>query len=195
MKDSFDNPLSGKTITYSIKSAEIPELVVTDASAVTDSKGVAMIEIDAPGKSGNLTIDAKYDSALSTKTIVYADSGIQEKFSLQKAVINKVSSPYKVAVEFSHALDAKSVQKDAFRIYKTAAPTDEYQIASAQIDPNNSNIVILTLDGEGLKDVKSSEVTLAVSSYEDADGIEYQIIDNKHRLLPEVSTVTLEDQK
>lgn len=195
LKDSFDNPLSGKTITYSIKSAEIPELVVTDVSLVTDSKGMAMIEIDAPGKSGNLTIDAKYDSALSTKTIVYADSGIQEKFSLQKAVINKVSSPYKVAVEFSHALDAKSVQKDAFRIYKTAAPTDEYQIASAQIDANNSNIVILTLDGEGLKDVKSSEVTLAVSAYEDADGIEYQIIDNKHRLLPEVSTVTLEDQK
>lgn len=195
LKDSFGNPLSDKMITYSIKSTEIPELIVSDASAVTDSKGIAMIEIDAPGKSGNLTIDAKYDSALNTKTIVYADSGIQEGFTLQKAVINKVSTPYKLAVEFSHALDAKSVQKDAFRIYKTAAPTDEYQIADAQIDPNNSNIVILTLNGEGLKDVKSSEVTLAVSAYENADGIEYQIIDNKHRLLPEGSTVTLEDQK
>ena len=195
LKDSFGNPLSGKTITYSIKSSEIPDLTVTDASVVTDSKGIAMIEIDAPEKTGNLTIDANYDSALSTKTIVYADSGIQEGFILQKAVINKASTPYKVAVEFSHALDAKSVHKDAFRIYRTAEPTDEYQIADAQIDPNNSNIVILTLDGEGLKDVKSSEVTLAVSAYEDADGIEYQIIDNKHRLLPEVSTVTLEDQK
>lgn len=196
LKDSFGNPLKNKTITYSIASTDITSGVVEATTTTTNDNGIAEISVPAPNAAGTLNITASYDNVTATASIIYSDSRITDAFTAKKATLNRSATPYTITVEFSHAINAATLSKDAFRIYKKdSAAKDPFRIASAEVVAGHDDTVLLTLDGEGLKDVDAANIAVAINAYKNADGIEYQITDGNHRVLPAETVLTVEEKK
>lgn len=196
LKDSFGNPLKNQKVTYSIASNDIPSAVVSSKTVVTNDKGIAEISIPAPNAAGTLNLTATYDNVTATSSIIYSDSRITDAFTAKTATLNRSALPYTITVEFSHAIDAATLSADAFRVYKKDSATkDPFRIASAQVVAGHDDTVLLTLDGEGLKDVDVANIAVAIGAYKNSDGIEYQITDGNHRVLPEATVLNVEEKK
>ncbi len=185
--DTKGNPLKGKPVEYTIDG-------VKKTSLTTNDKGIASINLSAPGGAAkDCIVTAKVsDTVEKNITIRYTDTATKA-FAIQTENLSQhirevevnPNSKTKVKLYFTNPVSERTVDAREFTIVEDGEATNRYQVTSAVV--TDTNIIELTLDKE-LSFAKEVSYTTTIGSYRDRDNLEYQLIDTFGQKLTGKST-------
>lgn len=183
--DAYGNKLAGEDVVYTV-SALGNIAAVTNGAGQTDANGLLAIDLAAPGQAGTVKIAATVAGESCTGTIQY-NANNADAFGLVSATLDKEAGT--VTVNFTNAVDAKSIDARAFTI---TLGEKTYAISSAAASETDSNAVILRLtDASELTNVDATTITLTVAPYE-ANGLAYQIKSMFNQVITGANVVNLQ---
>lgn len=155
--------------------------------AKTDSNGLVKINLPAPNATGATTIYAVVKGETVDETINYQSQTdkTQKDFALVNAVYKPASADEnltndQIVLTFSNRINEKTLDVKMFDVFNTANTEISYTVKSAELDPSNKKVVILTMANTTLQSVQD-KIKISVNKYTPKEGpeagVEKELVD------------------